>query len=167
VRGCGGLAGDQGRSSVATSRLGCASRTLGAGLGRVARGYRGEGRGCGKGLSQGWLGLGRGRLYDYTAKKTRTERTNNRGRAHRRKKLVAAKEKNTDWVRTVGRIDKSKASDEALGETNTTVPSDSTNDARIESNCSPSELEPLQTSSSNSGSWELNMRKPFYDSECA
>jgi hypothetical protein len=84
--GVGGLAGDQGHSSVATSRLGWASRTLGARLGRVARGCRGEGRGCGKGLSQGWLGLGRGRLYDYTTKKTRTKRTNNRGRAHRRKK---------------------------------------------------------------------------------
>jgi hypothetical protein len=41
--------------------------------------------------------------------------------------------------------------DEALGETNAAVPSDSADDARIGSNCSP-ELEPIRTSASNSGS---------------
>jgi hypothetical protein len=50
--------------------------------------------------------------------------------------------------------------DEALDETNAAVPSDSADDARIGSNCS-AELEPLRTSASNSGSWELNLGKPF------
>jgi hypothetical protein len=45
--------------------------------------------------------------------------------------------------------------DEALDETNAAVPLDSADDARIESNCSPElspELEPPQTSASNTGS---------------
>jgi hypothetical protein len=45
--------------------------------------------------------------------------------------------------------------DEALDETNATVPSDSADDARIGSNCSPDlspELEPPRTSTSNTGS---------------
>jgi hypothetical protein len=45
--------------------------------------------------------------------------------------------------------------DEAFDETNATVPSDSADDARIGSNCSPElslELEPPQTSASNTGS---------------
>jgi hypothetical protein len=44
---------------------------------------------------------------------------------------------------------------EAHDETNAAVPSDSTDDARIESNCSPEltpELEPPRTSASNTGS---------------
>jgi hypothetical protein len=60
--------------------------------------------------------------------------------------------------------------DEALDETNAAVLSDSADDARIGSNCSPElspELEPLRSSVSNSGSWELNLRKLFCDSECA
>jgi hypothetical protein len=50
--------------------------------------------------------------------------------------------------------------DEALDETNLVVSSDSADDTWIGSNCLP-ELEPLRTSASNSGSWELNLRKPF------
>jgi hypothetical protein len=45
--------------------------------------------------------------------------------------------------------------DEALDETNASVPSNSADDARIESNCSPElspELEPPRTSASNTGS---------------
>jgi hypothetical protein len=45
--------------------------------------------------------------------------------------------------------------DEALDETNAAVPSDSADDARIGSNCSPElspELEPPRTSASNTGS---------------
>ena len=60
--------------------------------------------------------------------------------------------------------------DEAMGETNVGVPSDSTDYARIESNCSPElspELKPLRTSTSNYGRWGMNMRKPFHNSECA
>jgi hypothetical protein len=60
--------------------------------------------------------------------------------------------------------------DEALDETNAMVLLDSADDARIESNCSPelsSELEPLRTSVSNFGSWEMNMRKLFGESESA
>jgi hypothetical protein len=41
--------------------------------------------------------------------------------------------------------------DEALDDTNAAVPSDSAENARIGSNCSP-ELEPLRTSTSNTGS---------------
>jgi hypothetical protein len=54
--------------------------------------------------------------------------------------------------------------DEALDETNAAVPSDSANNARIESNClaefSP-ELEPLRTVASNTGSWGSNLEEPF------
>jgi hypothetical protein len=56
--------------------------------------------------------------------------------------------------------------DEVVDETNTTVLSDSANDARIGSNCSP-ELEPLRTLESNSGSWEMYLTKRFRDSERA
>jgi hypothetical protein len=56
--------------------------------------------------------------------------------------------------------------DEALGETNAAVPSDSADDARIGSNCSL-ELGPLRTSASNSGRWGMNLRKPFCDSKHA
>jgi hypothetical protein len=54
--------------------------------------------------------------------------------------------------------------DEALDETNTVVPSDSLDDARFGSNCSPElsvELKPLRTSASNSGRWGLNLGKRF------
>jgi hypothetical protein len=54
--------------------------------------------------------------------------------------------------------------DKALDETNAAVLSDSADDTRIGSNCSPElspELQPFRTSVSNSGSWELNLRKPF------
>jgi hypothetical protein len=54
--------------------------------------------------------------------------------------------------------------DEALDETNAAVPSDSADDARIESNCSPkllSELEPSRTSASNSGSFGSNLGMGF------
>jgi hypothetical protein len=54
--------------------------------------------------------------------------------------------------------------DEALDETNTVVPSDFDDDARIGSNCSPelpSELKQLHASVSNSGRWGMNVRKPF------
>jgi hypothetical protein len=50
--------------------------------------------------------------------------------------------------------------DEALDETNAAISSDSADDAQIGSNCSP-EFEPLRTSASNYGSWELNLRKWF------
>jgi hypothetical protein len=56
--------------------------------------------------------------------------------------------------------------DETLDETNVAVSSNSTDDARIGSNCSP-ESEPFRTSAINSGSWELNLRKPFCDLEHA
>ena len=46
------------------------------------------------------------------------------------------------------------------------VPSDSTSDARIQSN-SPPELEPHRTSTSNSRRWRMNLRKPFRDLEWA
>jgi hypothetical protein len=48
--------------------------------------------------------------------------------------------------------------DEALDEKNAAVLLDSADDARTGSNCSP-ELEPLRTSASNSGSWEMNLEK--------
>jgi hypothetical protein len=60
--------------------------------------------------------------------------------------------------------------DEAMDETNVGVPSDSTDYARIGSNCSSElslEFEPLRTSASNYGRWGMNMRKPFHNSECA
>jgi hypothetical protein len=49
--------------------------------------------------------------------------------------------------------------DEALDDTNVVVSLDSADDTQIGSNCSL-ELEPLRTSASNSGSGELNLRKP-------
>jgi hypothetical protein len=56
--------------------------------------------------------------------------------------------------------------DEALDETNTTVLSGFANDTRIESNCSP-ELEPSQTSASNSENCGSNLGKRFQDLERA
>jgi hypothetical protein len=53
-----------------------------------------------------------------------------------------------------------------LDEANVVVPSDSTSDARIQSN-SPPELEPHRTSTSNSRRWRMNLRKPFRDLEWA
>jgi hypothetical protein len=53
-----------------------------------------------------------------------------------------------------------------LDEANVAVPSDSTSDARIQSN-SPPELEPHRTSTSNSRRWRMNLRKPFRDLEWA
>jgi hypothetical protein len=50
--------------------------------------------------------------------------------------------------------------DEALGETHTAVSSDFDNDTQTESNCSP-ELEPSQTSASNSGSFESRLGVRF------
>jgi hypothetical protein len=54
--------------------------------------------------------------------------------------------------------------DQALDETNAVVPSDSADDARIGSNCSPElspELEPPRTSASNTGSYGLDLEKTF------
>jgi hypothetical protein len=54
--------------------------------------------------------------------------------------------------------------DEALDETNAAVPSNSANDAQIESNYSPElspELEPSRNSSSNSGSYGSKLGKGF------
>jgi hypothetical protein len=60
--------------------------------------------------------------------------------------------------------------DKALDETNAAVPSDSADDARIESNCSSelsSELEPSRTSASNYGSFRSKLGKGFRNSERA
>jgi hypothetical protein len=61
-----------------------------------------------------------------------------------------------------------KHQDEALDEMNTAVPSDSTDDTRIKSKCSPElspelslELEPFRTSASNSGSFGSKLGKWF------
>jgi hypothetical protein len=56
--------------------------------------------------------------------------------------------------------------DKALDEMNAAVPLDSTVDARIENNCSP-ELEPSQTSASNSRSFRSRLRMGFRNSERA
>jgi hypothetical protein len=50
--------------------------------------------------------------------------------------------------------------DKALHEMNAAVPSDSTDDVRIENDCS-SELESSRTSASNSGSFVKNLRMGF------
>jgi hypothetical protein len=58
--------------------------------------------------------------------------------------------------------------DEALDETNAAVPSDSANDARIESNCLPElslELEPSRTSASKFGNCGSNLGKQFQNLE--
>jgi hypothetical protein len=50
--------------------------------------------------------------------------------------------------------------DEVLDETNAAVLSDSVDEARIESNCSP-ELEPCRTTANNSGTFASNLRMEF------
>jgi hypothetical protein len=63
-----------------------------------------------------------------------------------------------------------KHRDEALDETNIVVLSDFTNNARIETNCSPElspKLEPLRTSASNSRNCGSNLGKRFRDLERA
>jgi hypothetical protein len=59
-------------------------------------------------------------------------------------------------VRSTNRMHCAKALDEKIA----VVSSNSADDSQIESNCS-SELEPLRTLASNSGSCELNLRKSF------
>jgi hypothetical protein len=56
--------------------------------------------------------------------------------------------------------------DKALDETNTVVPSNSADDARIKSNCL-SELESSRTLASNSGSFGSKLGKEFRNSESA
>jgi hypothetical protein len=63
-------------------------------------------------------------------------------------------------------IDKPKAPGQSLDETNATVPSDSANEAQIESNCSP-ELKSSRTSASNSGSCGSKLGKGFQNFERA
>jgi hypothetical protein len=85
---------------------------------------------------------------------------NNGGRARR------SRGENANWRRTVSRIDESKAPGEALDETNIVVPLNYANDAQIESNCSPElslELQPSQTSASNSKNCGSNLEKRFRD----
>jgi hypothetical protein len=120
----------------------------GASVGERERGERG--RGCAYGKmeklhGQQWREADRGRR---SSPKTR------------RKSSI-------DSELTVGSRNR-KHQDESLDETNATVPKDFTNDARIESNCSPelsSELEPPRTSVSNSGNCVSNLGKQFQDLE--
>jgi hypothetical protein len=59
-----------------------------------------------------------------------------------------------------------KHRDEALDKTNAAVPSESSDDAQIKSNCSP-ELELSRTSASNFGSFRSKLGKGFRNSERA
>jgi hypothetical protein len=116
----------------------------GGGKGRVGRGggrERGE-RGCthGKNAETTWTTMGE-------AHKRR------RSSLEPRRKLLIGGEP------TVGSTNR-KHRDEALDEMNATVLSDFANDTRIESNCSP-ELEPHQTSASNSGYCRSKLEKQF------
>ncbi|PWZ55544.1 hypothetical protein Zm00014a_033569, partial [Zea mays] len=82
---------------------------------------------------------------DEKTKKRRNPRCNNGSFSPGKKTLAKAERKSIDCRRLGDPID----------ETNTAVPSDSADDARIGSNCSPElspELEPPRTSTSNTGS---------------
>jgi hypothetical protein len=78
--------------------------------------------------------------------------------------LAGTEKKNADWDEPSIGSTNQKHWDEALDEMNAVVPSDSTDDARIESNCSPEmspELEPSRTSASNPGSCGSKLGKGF------
>jgi hypothetical protein len=51
--------------------------------------------------------------------------------------IARADKKNVNWGLTVGQIEESKAPGRSFDKTNAVVPSESANNARIESNCSP------------------------------
>ncbi|PWZ28452.1 hypothetical protein Zm00014a_028481 [Zea mays] len=88
-------------------------------------------------------------------KKRRNPRCNNGGFSPGKKTLAGAEEKSVDCRRFGIQSMNRTRCDEAFDETNAAVPSDSADDARIGSNCSPElspELEPPRTSASNTGS---------------
>jgi hypothetical protein len=73
---------------------------------------------------------------------------NSEKRGRKKNNGVCSPEKTLAGVESEVRSTNRKNQDEALDDTNTTVSSDFTNDARIESNCSL-ELEPPRTSARN------------------
>jgi hypothetical protein len=88
---------------------------------------------------------------DGKTKKQRNPRYNNGG-SHRGRRPLPEPRGNSLIAGDLGIQSTNRMRcDEALDETNAAVPSDSADDARIGSNCSP-ELEPPRTSSSNTGS---------------
>jgi hypothetical protein len=84
--------------------------------------------------------------------------------------IARADKKNVNWGLTVGQIEESKAPGWSFDKTNAVVPSESANNARIESNCSPEwspELELSWTSASNCGSCGSKLEKRFWNLERA
>jgi hypothetical protein len=92
---------------------------------------------------------------DGNTKKRRNPRYNNGG-SHRGRRPLPEPRGNPSIAGDSGIQSTNRTRcDEALDETNAAVPSDSADDARIGSNCSPElspELEPPRTSASNTGS---------------
>jgi hypothetical protein len=132
-----------------------------AGRRRAWRGERGGGGGGGRPPPPGKMMGGRGRpCTDRKTEKWRNPRYNNGGGSPRRQPSPEPSiNLSIGDEPSVGSTNQ-RHRDEALDETNAAVPSDSTNNAWIESNCSP-ELEPFQTSTSNSRSFGSNLRVGF------
>jgi hypothetical protein len=89
----------------------------------------------------------------------------NNGRSHRGRRPSPEPKENPSIAGDSGIQSTNRTHcDEALDKTNAAVPSDSADDARIGSNCSPElspELELPRTSASNTGSLGLDLEKTF------
>jgi hypothetical protein len=167
--GAGRAHAEGGDAAVGSRRLreGQAPRTGRAELNRRwspppgGRATRGWGNGGGGGTATWGMREGRGRLCANGKRKNK--------KLHGQQWWKGSPEKTTSpEPRTISPIHGDpevgstnwKHRDEALDETNAAVPSDSADDARIKSNCSP-ELKHLRTSASDSRSFRSNLRVGF------
>jgi hypothetical protein len=120
------------------------------------RGAAGEGNGGGRGAAAG-EGEGRVRCSARTGKQRNEEILGATMEVSHRGRRPSPESRGNPSIAGDSGIQLTNRTrcDEALDETNSAVPSDSADDARIESNCSPElspELEPPRISASNIGS---------------
>jgi hypothetical protein len=103
-------------------------------------------------------------------KKTKNSHGSNGEHSSVKETLAGAEDEFVDRRIFRGPIDEPNVPTRSPQRDEPAVPLDSAHNARIGSNCSlklSSELELLRTSTSNSGRWGMNLRKPFCDSEHA
>jgi hypothetical protein len=160
------------RGRAASARAQARGRGCGRGAGPPPPGGPARGEGGGHGIEHCRRGVTEGEGERGYAGKTHTTNT----MATMEERLIG--EKHSPEPRTNSSIEDEPSilstnrrhRHEALDETNTVVPSDSADKARIKSNCSSElspELEPFQTSASNFGSFRSRLEMGFQNSERA
>jgi hypothetical protein len=156
--------GEEGSCTQGRPSQPCAERCGGGGgRGRRHRG-RERRRARGKPRGRGPTERAKGEEGPALTGKRKNPRCNNGGGSLGKMKFARAEHKFTDWGRTIGWIDESKAPGRSSRRDERNGTLNSTDDAWIKCNCSLellSKMEPSQTSASNFGSFPSNLRMGF------